>query len=259
MSHTTRHSLNKAWGGRTQINMTRCLPLRGSQWDKENINTQHKMKSARTEICEKGCGNLKRGLNSALGSGKAGESSSLWGIAESLLTLMAPLRPSFPRPMSSGRCWSSRAKRPSLSASWSCSGLTSSSVRPVATQSSSRAWSECRPPAPALPQTAPPTSPSSSPSPPQTFPLRNKILIFGILEETILAAFLSYTPGMDVALRMYPLKWVRGRGQGEAALGTGEACGRKCGWVGSQAGQAALSDVERTACAPVNTPYLRRD
>ena len=24
-------------------------------------------------------------------------------------------------------------------------------------------------------------------------------------------------------------------------------------------GQAALSDVERTACAPVNTPYLRRD
>uniref|UniRef100_A0A8C9E0H5 Cation-transporting P-type ATPase C-terminal domain-containing protein n=1 Tax=Phocoena sinus TaxID=42100 RepID=A0A8C9E0H5_PHOSS len=35
---------------------------------------------------------------------------------------------------------------------------------------------------------------------------RNSILIFGILEETFLAAFLSYTPGMDVALRMYPLK-----------------------------------------------------
>uniref|UniRef100_A0A8D0QNX9 Sodium/potassium-transporting ATPase subunit alpha n=1 Tax=Sus scrofa TaxID=9823 RepID=A0A8D0QNX9_PIG len=36
--------------------------------------------------------------------------------------------------------------------------------------------------------------------------MKNKILIFGILEETLLAAFLSYTPGMDVALRMYPLK-----------------------------------------------------
>ncbi|EHH15412.1 hypothetical protein EGK_01498 [Macaca mulatta] len=36
--------------------------------------------------------------------------------------------------------------------------------------------------------------------------MRNKVLIFGILEETLLAAFLSYTPGMDVALRMYPLK-----------------------------------------------------
>ncbi|KAM9111220.1 LOW QUALITY PROTEIN: sodium/potassium-transporting ATPase subunit alpha-4-like [Megaptera novaeangliae] len=35
--------------------------------------------------------------------------------------------------------------------------------------------------------------------------MTNKILIFGILEETFLAAFLSYTPGMDVAL-MYPLK-----------------------------------------------------
>nr|XP_040143203.1 sodium/potassium-transporting ATPase subunit alpha-4 isoform X3 [Ictidomys tridecemlineatus] len=35
---------------------------------------------------------------------------------------------------------------------------------------------------------------------------KNKVLIFGILEETLLAAFLSYTPGMDVALRMYPLK-----------------------------------------------------
>lgn len=36
---------------------------------------------------------------------------------------------------------------------------------------------------------------------------RNKILIFGLFEETALAAFLSYCPGMDVALRMYPLKW----------------------------------------------------
>ncbi|XP_040086060.1 sodium/potassium-transporting ATPase subunit alpha-4 [Oryx dammah] len=36
--------------------------------------------------------------------------------------------------------------------------------------------------------------------------MKNKILIFGILEETVLAAFLCYTPGMDVALRMYPLK-----------------------------------------------------
>uniref|UniRef100_A0A8C9UMG4 Sodium/potassium-transporting ATPase subunit alpha n=1 Tax=Spermophilus dauricus TaxID=99837 RepID=A0A8C9UMG4_SPEDA len=36
--------------------------------------------------------------------------------------------------------------------------------------------------------------------------MKNKVLIFGILEETLLATFLSYTPGMDVALRMYPLK-----------------------------------------------------
>ncbi|XP_077616252.1 sodium/potassium-transporting ATPase subunit alpha-4 isoform X2 [Crocuta crocuta] len=36
--------------------------------------------------------------------------------------------------------------------------------------------------------------------------MKNKILIFGIMEETFLAAFLSYTPGMDMALRMYPLK-----------------------------------------------------
>lgn len=165
MNHPPYHSLNKARGGRTQIKMKRCLPLRGSQSDKENINTQHKVKSAMTEICEKGCGNLKRSPNSALGCEKAEERSGLWGIAESLLTLMAPLCPSFPRPMSSGRCWSSRAKRPSLSASWSCSGLTSSSVRPAATQSSSRAWSECRPPAPAPPQTAPPISPWSPPSP----------------------------------------------------------------------------------------------
>ncbi|XP_016070183.1 PREDICTED: sodium/potassium-transporting ATPase subunit alpha-2 isoform X1 [Miniopterus natalensis] len=36
--------------------------------------------------------------------------------------------------------------------------------------------------------------------------MKNKILIFGLLEETALAAFLSYCPGMGVALRMYPLK-----------------------------------------------------
>ncbi|KAF7221976.1 sodium/potassium-transporting ATPase subunit alpha-2 isoform X3 [Nothobranchius furzeri] len=36
--------------------------------------------------------------------------------------------------------------------------------------------------------------------------MRNRILIFGLFVETALAAFLSYCPGMDVALRMYPLK-----------------------------------------------------
>nr|XP_021506251.1 sodium/potassium-transporting ATPase subunit alpha-4 [Meriones unguiculatus] len=36
--------------------------------------------------------------------------------------------------------------------------------------------------------------------------MKNKILLFGICEETLLAAFLSYVPGMDVSLRMYPLK-----------------------------------------------------
>uniref|UniRef100_A0A3Q0SB40 Sodium/potassium-transporting ATPase subunit alpha n=1 Tax=Amphilophus citrinellus TaxID=61819 RepID=A0A3Q0SB40_AMPCI len=36
--------------------------------------------------------------------------------------------------------------------------------------------------------------------------MKNRILIFGLLVETALAAFLSYCPGMDVALRMYPLK-----------------------------------------------------
>ncbi|XP_021568356.1 sodium/potassium-transporting ATPase subunit alpha-4 [Carlito syrichta] len=36
--------------------------------------------------------------------------------------------------------------------------------------------------------------------------MKNKVLIFGIVEETLLAAFLSYTPGMDRALRTYPLK-----------------------------------------------------
>ncbi|XP_074118401.1 LOW QUALITY PROTEIN: sodium/potassium-transporting ATPase subunit alpha-2-like [Sminthopsis crassicaudata] len=38
--------------------------------------------------------------------------------------------------------------------------------------------------------------------------MKNKILIFGLIEETVLAAFLSYCPGMDVALRMYPLKLI---------------------------------------------------
>uniref|UniRef100_A0A3Q4GI80 Sodium/potassium-transporting ATPase subunit alpha n=1 Tax=Neolamprologus brichardi TaxID=32507 RepID=A0A3Q4GI80_NEOBR len=36
--------------------------------------------------------------------------------------------------------------------------------------------------------------------------MTNRILIFGLFEETALAAFLSYCPGMDVALRMYPMK-----------------------------------------------------
>merc|ERR1719244_1118070 len=36
--------------------------------------------------------------------------------------------------------------------------------------------------------------------------MKNRILIFGLFEETALALFLSYCPGMDVALRMYPLK-----------------------------------------------------
>uniref|UniRef100_A0A667YXP8 Sodium/potassium-transporting ATPase subunit alpha n=1 Tax=Myripristis murdjan TaxID=586833 RepID=A0A667YXP8_9TELE len=36
--------------------------------------------------------------------------------------------------------------------------------------------------------------------------MKNRILIFGLFAETALAAFLSYCPGMDVALRMYPLK-----------------------------------------------------
>uniref|UniRef100_A0A8C6UTA5 Sodium/potassium-transporting ATPase subunit alpha n=1 Tax=Neogobius melanostomus TaxID=47308 RepID=A0A8C6UTA5_9GOBI len=37
--------------------------------------------------------------------------------------------------------------------------------------------------------------------------MKNRILIFGLFVETALAAFLSYCPGMDVALRMYPLKF----------------------------------------------------
>ncbi|KAF0046690.1 hypothetical protein F2P81_000323 [Scophthalmus maximus] len=38
--------------------------------------------------------------------------------------------------------------------------------------------------------------------------MKNRILIFGLFVETALAAFLSYCPGMDVALRMYPLKFM---------------------------------------------------
>lgn len=41
----------------------------------------------------------------------------------------------------------------------------------------------------------------------------NWVLNFGIVFETVLAAILSYTPGMDTALRMYPLKinwWIPG-------------------------------------------------
>ncbi|XP_043928878.1 sodium/potassium-transporting ATPase subunit alpha-1-like [Protopterus annectens] len=36
--------------------------------------------------------------------------------------------------------------------------------------------------------------------------MKNKVLIFGFFEETALAAFLSYCPGMDIGLRMYPVK-----------------------------------------------------
>lgn len=37
--------------------------------------------------------------------------------------------------------------------------------------------------------------------------MRNKIMILGLFEETLLAAILAYVPGTDVALRMYPLEW----------------------------------------------------
>nr|XP_018671061.1 sodium/potassium-transporting ATPase subunit alpha-3 [Ciona intestinalis] len=37
--------------------------------------------------------------------------------------------------------------------------------------------------------------------------MRNKVLLMGLFEETALATFLSYCPGMDSALRMYPLEW----------------------------------------------------
>ena len=36
--------------------------------------------------------------------------------------------------------------------------------------------------------------------------MKNTMLNFGLVFETLLAAFLSYTPGMDKGLRMYPLK-----------------------------------------------------
>ncbi len=32
------------------------------------------------------------------------------------------------------------------------------------------------------------------------------MLNFGLIFETVLAAFLSYTPGLDKGLNMYPLK-----------------------------------------------------
>merc|ERR1711915_393386 len=37
--------------------------------------------------------------------------------------------------------------------------------------------------------------------------MKNHFMNFGLCFETALAAFLSYTPGMDKGLRMYPLKW----------------------------------------------------
>lgn len=37
--------------------------------------------------------------------------------------------------------------------------------------------------------------------------MKNKFLNFGLVFETCLAAILSYTPGMDQGLRMYPLNW----------------------------------------------------
>jgi sodium/potassium-transporting ATPase subunit alpha len=37
--------------------------------------------------------------------------------------------------------------------------------------------------------------------------MKNHFMNFGLIFETVLAAFLSYCPGMDKGLRMYPLKW----------------------------------------------------
>ncbi|CAG0922395.1 unnamed protein product, partial [Notodromas monacha] len=37
--------------------------------------------------------------------------------------------------------------------------------------------------------------------------MTNWVLNFGLVFETALACFLSYTPGMDKALKMYPLRW----------------------------------------------------
>ncbi|XP_056626461.1 sodium/potassium-transporting ATPase subunit alpha-1-like [Triplophysa dalaica] len=36
--------------------------------------------------------------------------------------------------------------------------------------------------------------------------MKNRVLTFGLFEETALAAFLSYCPGMDMAVKMYPMK-----------------------------------------------------
>merc|ERR1719153_2031877 len=40
--------------------------------------------------------------------------------------------------------------------------------------------------------------------------MKNWFMNFGLVFETVLAAFLSYTPGMDKGLRMYPLKFIGG-------------------------------------------------
>uniref|UniRef100_H2Z2K8 Potassium-transporting ATPase alpha chain 2 n=1 Tax=Ciona savignyi TaxID=51511 RepID=H2Z2K8_CIOSA len=37
--------------------------------------------------------------------------------------------------------------------------------------------------------------------------MRNKVLIVGLFEETCLAVFLTLCPGLDTALKMYPLEW----------------------------------------------------
>merc|ERR1719277_1549291 len=37
--------------------------------------------------------------------------------------------------------------------------------------------------------------------------MKNKILIAGLFEETLLATTLAYMPGTDAMLRMYPLEW----------------------------------------------------
>ncbi|OAD60366.1 Sodium/potassium-transporting ATPase subunit alpha [Eufriesea mexicana] len=48
--------------------------------------------------------------------------------------------------------------------------------------------------------------------------MRNWALNFGLVFETALAAFLSYTPGMDKGLRMFPLKHTREEFKGTAPL-----------------------------------------
>ena len=37
--------------------------------------------------------------------------------------------------------------------------------------------------------------------------MKNWVMNFGLVFETLLAAFMSYTPGMDKGLKMYPLKF----------------------------------------------------
>lgn len=110
---------------------------------------------------------------------------------------------SFNRRTSRGRSWSSPATLHSLPVLWLCSGPIWSSARPGGTPSSSREWSEytCALELRYMCEKIVVTLVGP-------FLLRNRILIFGLFEETALAAFLSYCPGMDVALRMYPLKWV---------------------------------------------------